>query len=168
MKNLVITDYELPEQFFKNSVIVNLNNIQFSTCNGGLKCLKCEGKCPFQDDLSLVSKWMNDCRLIIYIARVKYGCFDISFKRLIERMVVNLEPYYVMVDGETCHLNVSQLHKKLVVIGYGDINEDEKELFNDLLDQSSLGYSYTSIDSYFCEEDELEEVIRTFGGIDHG
>ena len=167
MKNLVITDKEIPEQYFKNSVVVNLNNIHFSTCDGCLTCMKCEGKCAFRDDMSLISKWFNDCSLIIYITKVKYGCFDIAFKRMIERMVVNLEPYYDLVDGETCHLCVSQLKKKLVVIGYGDINEEERKLFKDLLDESSLGYSFRSIDSYFCLEEELEEVICTFGGIDY-
>lgn len=167
MKNLVITDKNISTHLFLNSVVVNLNNIQYSSCTGGLECLKCEGACYFKDDMSLVSNWMNDCRLIIYVTRVKYGCFDIPFKKLIERLIVNIEPYYEMIDGETCHLGISQLKKKLVVIGYGDISDEEKQIFRDLLDESGLGFTYTSIDTYFCEENELEDVLRTFGGIDH-
>ena len=167
MRNLVITDKDISTQLFKNSVVVNLNNLDFSSCTGGLECLRYEGKCRFKDDMNLISQWMNDCRLIIYIARVKYGCFDIPFKRMLERLMVNLEPYYSMVDGETCHLGLSQLKKKLLVIGYGHINDDEKKTFKDLLDESTLGFSYASIDVYFCEENELEEVLHTFGGVDH-
>lgn len=167
MKNLVITDRGISTQFFKNSIVVNLNNLHYSTCTGGLECLKCEGVCYFKDDMNLISKWINDCRLIIYITRVKYGCFDIPFKKMLERMVVNHEPYYSMVDGETCHMGISQLTKKLVVIGYGDIDDEEKVMFKDLLDESTLGYSYASIDTYFCEDNELESVLRTFGGIDY-
>ena len=167
MKNLVIPDRGISTQFFKNSIVVNLNNLHYSTCTGGLECLKCEGVCYFKDDMNLISKWINDCRLIIYITRVKYGCFDIPFKKMLERMVVNHEPYYSMVDGETCHMGISQLTKKLVVIGYGDIDDEEKVMFKDLLDESTLGYSYASIDTYFCEDNELESVLRTFGGIDY-
>lgn len=167
MRNLVISDKDLSTQLFKNSVIVNLNNIHYSTCTGGLECLKCEGACYFKDDMSIISNWMNDCQLIIYITKVKYGCFDIPFKKMLERLVVNLEPYYSLVDGETCHLGISQLRKKLLVIGYGDIFEDEKEMFRDLLDASTLGFSYSSVDVYFCKENELEETLRTFGGVDH-
>lgn len=167
MKNLVITDRGISTQFFKNSIVVNLNNLHYSTCTGGLECLKCEGVCYFKDDMNLISKWINDCRLIIYITRVKYGCFDIPFKKMLERMVVNHEPYYSMVDGETCHMGISQLTKKLVVIGYGVIDDEEKVMFKDLLDESTLGYSYASIDTYFCEDNELESVLRTFGGIDY-
>ena len=167
MKNLVITDRGISTQFFKNSIVVNLNNLHYSTCTGGLECLKCEGVCYFKDDMNLISKCINDCRLIIYITRVKYGCFDIPFKKMLERMVVNHEPYYSMVDGETCHMGISQLTKKLVVIGYGDIDDEEKVMFKDLLDESTLGYSYASIDTYFCEDNELESVLRTFGGIDY-
>ena len=72
-----------------------------------------------------------------------------------------------MIEGESCHLGISQLRKKLLVIGYGEATLEEKELFKDLLDASVLGYSYSSVDAYFCEEFELEEVLRTFGGIDH-
>lgn len=167
MKNLVITDKDISTHIFQNSVIVNLNNTHFSTCTGGLECLKCEGVCHFKDDMNIISKWMNECQLIIYITRVKYGCFDIPFKRMLERQVVNLEPYYSFVEGETCHLGISQLKKKLLVIGYGEANEDEKKIFKDLLDEETLGFTYTSIDTYFCEEKELTQVLEAFGGVDH-
>ena len=49
MKNLVITDKDISTQFFKNSVVVNLNNIHYSSCTGGLECLRCEGACYFQE-----------------------------------------------------------------------------------------------------------------------
>ena len=167
MRNLVITDKDISVQLFKNSIVVNLNNIHYSTCTGGLECLKCEGVCYFKDDMSIISKWMNDCQLIIFVTRVKYGCFDIPFKRMIERLVVNQEPFYSWVDGETCHLGFSQLKKKLLVIGYGEIDDEEKKIFKDLLEVSMQGFSYTSIDTYFCEESELNDALVTFGGVDH-
>lgn len=167
MKNLVITDKDISMKLFKNSIVVNLNNIHYSSCTGGLECLKCEGTCYFKDDMNLISLWMNDCQLIIYVSKIKYGCFDIPFKKMLERLIVNQEPYYSMVDGETCHLGISQLTKKLLVIGYGDACEEEKKIFKDLLDESTLGFTYSSIDVYFCKEEELEEVLQTFGGVDH-
>lgn len=167
MKNLVITDKAISNQLFKNSVVVNLNNIHYSSCTGGLECLKCEGACYFKDDMSLISQWMNDCQLIIYVTRIKYGCFDVPFKRMLERLIVNVEPYYSIVDGQTCHLSISQLKKKLLVIGYGEASDEEKQIFKDLLDESILGSMYASVDAYFCEEDELEQALNTFGGVDH-
>lgn len=167
MKNLVITDKDISTDLFRNSIIVNLNNLQYSACTGGLECLRCEGACYFKDDMHLISKWMNDCRLIIYVNKVKYGCFDILFKKMLERMIVNHEPYYSMIEGETCHQGISQLSKRLMVIGYGDIDDEEKVMFKNLLDESTLGFSYSTIDTYFCEEDELDETLKTFGGIDH-
>ena len=167
MKNLVVTDKEISTQLFKNSVIVNLNNIHYSTCTGGLECLKCEGACYFKDDMNVISQWMNDCQLIIYVTKIKYGCFDIPFKKMLERLIVNLEPYYTFIDGETCHLGISQLRKKLLVIGYGDVTDEEKRMFKDLLDEATLGFTYSSVDAYFCEESELETTLHTFGGVDN-
>lgn len=167
MKNLLITDKDISTELFKNSVVVNLNNIHYCTCTGGLECFKKNGNCYFKDDMNLISQWMNDCQLIIYVTRVKYGCFDIPFKRMLERLVVNLEPFYSVVDGESCHLSLSQLKKRLLVIGYGDIDEQEKIIFKDLVEESAIGCIYSSINTYFCEESELEETLRTFGGVDH-
>lgn len=167
MKNLLITDKDVSTDLFKNSVVVNLNNIHYCTCTGGLECFKKDGNCYFKDDMNLISQWMNDCQLIIYVTRVKYGCFDVPFKRMLERLVVNLEPFYSVVDGESCHLGLSQLKKRLLVIGYGDIDDEEKVIFKDLVEDSAIGMIYSSINTYFCEESELEETLRTFGGVDH-
>lgn len=167
MKNLVITDKDIDVELFSNSVVVNLNNIYYHCCTGGFECFKMNGECHFNDDMKLISRWMNDCQLIIYVSRVKYGCFDILFKKMLERMIVNIEPYYSVVDGESCHLGISQLNKRLLVIGYGDIDDEEKEIFKDLVEDSAVGYVYSSINTYFCKEDELEETLRTFGGVDH-
>ncbi len=167
MRNLVITDRDVSGNLFNNSVIVNLNNITYSTCTGALECLKNNGICYFKDDMNLVSRWMNESQLIIYVTQVKYGCFDVKFKQMLERLVVNLEPYYTVVEGETCHLGVSQLNKKLIVIGYGEVSEQEKQVFEQLLEETTLGYAYTSVHAYFCQEDEIEDALQTFGGVDH-
>ena len=55
MKSLVITDKDLAADLFKKSVIVNLNNLRYSFCTGGLECLKNEGQCYFYDDMSTLS-----------------------------------------------------------------------------------------------------------------
>lgn len=167
MKNLVITDKDISTELFSNSVVVNLNNIHYCTCTGGLECFKKNGDCYFHDDMRLISRWMNDCQLIIFVTKVKYGCFDIPFKRMLERLIVNFEPFYSIVEGESAHQGVSQLKKRLIVIGYGDNDDEEKEIFKDLVEDSSIGFIFTSIHTYFCCEDELEYTLRTFGGVDH-
>lgn len=40
MKNIVITDKDIPLELFNESVIVNLNNIKYSACTGDYTCLK--------------------------------------------------------------------------------------------------------------------------------
>jgi multimeric flavodoxin WrbA len=167
MKNLVITDKDISTDLFINSVVVNLNNLHYCTCTGGFECFKNNGICHFKDDMNLLSRWMNDCQLIIYVTKVKYGCFDIPFKRMLERMLSNLEPFYTLIDGESQHIGWSQLKKRLIVIGYGEIDEEEKAIFKDLVEDSAIGFIYSSINTYLCEEDEIEEALRTFGGVDH-
>ncbi len=167
MKSLVVTDKDIPLDLFKNSVIVNLNNMQYSFCTGGLSCLKNEGPCRFKDDMSTISQWMNDSSLLIFITKVVYGVADIPLKKMMERMVVNQEPYYTLEEGKTVHLSVSQNKKKFLFIGYGDINEEEEKLFREQLEADTITFNYSSYNAYICKENELEETLRAFGGVDH-
>ncbi len=168
MKNLVITDKDIPLELFKESVVVNLNNIEYHSCSGGLTCFKKEGECHYNDDMKIISRWNNECQLIIFITHIRYGTFDIAFKKMIERLVCNLEPYYTIVDGETCHLSLSKQRKKLLVIAYGEADDQEQKDFKVYLEDSMLGYSYSSVNVYFCNESELNQTLEAFGGVDHG
>ncbi|MDD6350338.1 flavodoxin family protein [Intestinibaculum porci] len=167
MKSLVIADCSIPEHLFNESVIVDLHNVQFARCTGGLECLKNNGQCRFQDDMTIISKWSAQIPLIIYISRIRYGEFNLAFKKIIEREVCNAQAGYV-ADGDTTSRNGKAKKKKqLLVIGYGDITEQEQASFKKYLVASSLPYSFTNIDTYFCQEEELDDVLKLFGGVDH-
>ncbi|WP_423901460.1 flavodoxin family protein [Eggerthia catenaformis] len=165
MKSLVITDKDLATDLFKKSVIVNLNNLRYSFCTGGLECLKNEGQCYFYDDMSTLSSWINDSSLIIMITRTIYGGMDVPLKKMFERMIVNSEPYYTIEDGKTCHLNLSASKKRLLIIAYGDTSKEDQALFKGYFDTVKLGYNIT-LSHYFCKEEELNDILKAFGGVD--
>lgn len=167
MKSLVISDQEIPDRLFNESVLVNLNNIQFARCTGGLECLKNGGKCHFQDDMTIISDWIAKTPLIIYVSRIEYGEFTNPFKKVIERQICKAEPYYEADEESTFHAGHAKRKKKLLVLGYGDITPEEEDSFKRYLKSSSLPYSFTSIDTYFCKEDEVTDVLQMFGGVDH-
>lgn len=56
MKNIVITDKDIPLELFKESVIVNLNNIKYSACTGDYTCLKKRSPCRYHDDISVINQ----------------------------------------------------------------------------------------------------------------
>ena len=60
MKNIVITDKDIPLELFKESVIVNLNNIKYSACTGDYTCLKKRSPCRYQDDISVINQWIGE------------------------------------------------------------------------------------------------------------
>lgn len=167
MKSLVIADTSIPQNLFNESVIVDLHNVQFARCTGGLECLKNGGSCRFQDDMTIISKWSAKIPLIIYVSRLRYGEFDLAFKKVIERQVCNAQAGYVTDGNMTSRNGKAQAKKQLLVIGYGDITKEEESSFKKYLVDSSLPYSFTNIDTYFCQEGELEEVLQLFGGVDH-
>ena len=63
--------------------------------------------------------------------------------------------------------NVQQCVKVEAETVYHNLNKVLNSI-KDLLDESTLGYTYSSVDAYFCEEYELEDTLQTFGGVDHG
>lgn len=129
--------------------------------------LKNGGECHFQDDMTIISDWIAKTPLIIYVSRIEYGEFTIPFKKVIERQICHAEPYYEADEESTYHAGLAKRKKQLLVIGYGDITVAEEDSFKRYLKTSSLPYSFTSIDTYFCKEDEVTDVLRMFGGVDH-
>lgn len=106
--------------------------------------------------------------LIILVTHIYCGCFDTPLKSFIERNIDSYEPYYTTVDGTTCHASLAQQSKKILLIGYGDISEQEQKMLMNYLHDSLLGYSISSINTYFCTEEELDNSLKTFGGVDRG
>lgn len=168
MKNIVITDYDVPLECFKESVLVNLNNINFYPCTGDYSCLRKQTRCHYQDDLSYINQWINESTLVIFITHIYCGCIDNPLKSFIERHISTYEPFYSIVDGITCHASLTKHKKKILLIGYGNITTHEQDMLKDYLSDSLLGYTISSINTYFCKEDELEACLKTFGGIDRG
>lgn len=168
MKNIVITDKDIPLELFNESVIVNLNNIKYSACTGDYTCLKKQMPCRYHDDISVINQWIGQASLIILVTHIYCGCFDTPLKSFVERNIASYEPYYTKVDGTTCHASLAQQSKKILLIGYGDISAQEQKMLMNYLHDSLLGYSISSINTYFCTEEELDNSLKTFGGVDRG
>ena len=90
MKNIVITDKDIPLELFNESVIVNLNNIKYSACTGDYTCLKKQMPCRYHDDISVINQWIGQASLIILVTHIYCGCFDTPLKSFIER---NIDSY---------------------------------------------------------------------------
>lgn len=168
MKNIVITDKDIPLEFFKESVVVNLNNIKYSPCTGDYTCLKKRTPCRYHDDISIINQWIGQATLIILVTHIYCGCFDTQLKSFIERNISSYEPYYTTVGGITCHASLAQQSKKILLIGYGDISEKEQKMLMNYLNDSLLGCFISSINTYFCTEEDLDNSLKTFGGVDRG
>ena len=96
MKNIVITDKDIPLELFNESVIVNLNNIKYSACTGDYTCLKKQMPCRYHDDISVINQSIGQASLIILVTHIYCGCFDTPLKSFVER---NIASYYTKVDG---------------------------------------------------------------------
>ena len=90
MKNIVITDKDIPLELFNESVIVNLNNIKYSACTGDYTCLKKQMPCRYHDDISVINQWIGQASLIILVTHIYCGCFDTPLKSFIERNIALL------------------------------------------------------------------------------
>lgn len=169
MKSLVIRDRHLSLDQFKHSVLVDLNNIDCMTCTGGLYCLKHESKCRLNDDMSCLYNWMCDAKLTIVISHIVYGTFDEPILRLAERDIANFEPYFSVVEEKSMRLSLSNIKRKLIVVGYGDMTEEDEENLRNYMSATAIfGYEPNNIHLYLCQEEEIEETLKAFGGVDLG
>ena len=97
----------------------------------------------------------------MYINRVKYGSYDTLMKAMLERAIPIQQAFIRLLDGETHHVQRNVVPKQAVIIGYGDISEEEKDLFQQLIARNSKNMNFERYRIIFSTESELEKTVKS-------
>lgn len=168
MRTIIITDRVINSSIFEKPILYNLNNINIKPCKGCFTCIiKTPGRCIYHD-IDIVSHINMDIiqsNLLLIITKVKYGCYDIPFKRLVERGLPLLMPFSKIHRGKIRYSSRSIPHKKIIIVGYGDISLDEQNIFNDIVHQNCNSICLLSYCVHICKEGEINSILEKIGGI---
>lgn len=161
---LVMSDRALNIPFNEIDVdikYVNLSELKISNCVGCFGCwTKTPGKCVIRDDAVNVYPLIAKSDRVIYVSRIKYGSYDTTMKTMLERAIPVQKAFIRLYHGETHHVQRDVKLKKALIVAYGDINQEEKEIFKSLVERNSHNMSFETYDIIFAKEENVEAIVR--------
>lgn len=161
--NLILSDKQLKLDIeeLAGTTFIDLSSLDIAGCLGCFGCwTKTPGKCVIRDDAVKVYPLIAESDRIIYVSRIKYGCYDTVMKTMLERTIPVQQAFLRLLNGETHHVQRNVSMKKATVIAYGASDEEEREVFRSLVDRNAANMSFESYDIVFAEESRLAEVVR--------
>ena len=156
---LILSDKAI-ELKIEQAEIIDISSKIINFCTSCFNCwIKTPGSCVIRDDQVLIYPKIAVAKEIVFISRVKYGCFDVPFKAMIERCLPLQQPFLRIFQQETHHEQRAVEVKEAIIIGYGVQDEEEKEIFTKLIERSAYNLSIGSYKVIFALEPEVEEIL---------
>ena len=139
---------------------IDLSSLTISNCVGCFGCwTKTPGKCVIRDDAVSVYPVIAKSDEVIYVSRIKYGGYDTVMKTMLERAIPVQQAFIRILDGETHHIQREVAPKKATVIAYGDIGDDEKDIFMQLVSRNAYNMNFQTYEVIFTEEPDVRDAV---------
>lgn len=160
--NLILSDRPLNLPVDHHSIeFIDLSRLKISNCMGCFGCwTKTPGKCVIRDDAVQIYPKIAASSRVLYISKVKYGGYDTIMKTMLERAIPVQQAFIRLLHGETHHVQRAVVPKQAVIIGYGDISNEEKEIFTQLIGRNAKNMCFENYRVIFSQENELENAVR--------
>ncbi len=160
---LIVSDRPLNLDVCKlaHTECIDLSKLKIANCIGCFGCwVKTPGRCVIRDDAVQVYPRIAESNQVMYISKVKYGSYDSPMKTMLERSLPIQQAFIRLVDGETHHIQRNVTSKQAVIIGYGDISDEEKAVFCQLIARNAKNMQFENYRVIFTTEDALEEAVQ--------
>ena len=146
--------------FTNDDIIIDANNCK-NSCVGCFSCwIKHPKKCIYNDDYSNLTELISKCDDLVLISKSRYGCYSSGVKRVLERCIGYVLPYFTIRNGEIHHKNRYSKDLKLCSYFYGNIDEADKKVMDDLVKANAVNLNVTSFKVNFAND--IEELINAY------
>ena len=145
-ENKIQVESLMPE----NSKIFSKDIDNIHPCLGCFKCwLKTPGKCIINDSYTEMPKYIKQADKMLFITEVRYGSYSPYIKRVIERSIGFLLPFFRLVNGEIHHSIRYDKVPELIFIGYSpSITSEEEKTFIDLVKANAVNFGVEKYNSF--------------------
>ena len=160
--NLILSDKYLQLTIEDRSTeFINLSELKISNCIGCFGCwTKTPGRCVIRDDAVKVYPKITASRRVLYISKIKYGSYDTVMKTMLERAIPIQQAFIRLLNGETHHIQRNVAPKQATIIGYGNISDEEKQIFTQLVERNARNMCFENYRVIFAQENILEQTVE--------
>jgi len=115
---------------------------RIGNCAGDFFCfIRTPGVCNVNDDNRLIAEALASCDLMVYLTPVKFGGFSSMLKRMVDHQIQNISPFFARVAGETHHARRYKQNPNLLVVGWMNKPDANKEaVFRHLVQRLALNW----------------------------
>lgn len=139
----------------------DLSSLKIANCMGCFRCwTKTPGKCVIRDDATAVYPCIAKSNKVIYVSRLKYGGYDSVMKTMLERAIPIQQAFIRIHNDETHHVQRAVTPKQATIIAYGDIDEEERDIFRNLIARNASNMSFESYNIIFTTEAILDDMVN--------
>lgn len=140
---------------------VDLSALKIANCIGCFGCwTKTPGRCVIRDDATKVYPYIAQSDTLLYVSHIRYGGYDTVMKTMLERAIPIQQAFIRIHEGETHHVQRLVVEKSATIIAYGDIVEEEKEIFNQLVQRNAHNMNFKSYEVIFVTENMLDKAVE--------
>lgn len=139
----------------------DLSSLKIANCMGCFRCwTKTPGKCVIRDDATAVYPCIAKSNKVIYVSKLKYGGYDSVMKTMLERAIPIQQAFIRIHNDETHHVQRAVTPKQATIIAYGDIDEEERDIFRNLVARNASNMSFESYNIIFTTEAMLDDMVN--------
>lgn len=139
----------------------DLSSLKIANCMGCFRCwTKTPGKCVIRDDATAVYPCIAKSNKVLYVSRLKYGGYDSVMKTMLERAIPIQQAFIRIHNDETHHVQRAVTPKQATIIAYGDIDEEERDIFRNLIARNASNMSFESYNIIFTTEAMLDDMVN--------
>jgi multimeric flavodoxin WrbA len=130
---------ELESKGFDIETIL-LQNTKVAPCQGCFDCwVKTPGECRTDDDGREIAKKMVQSQLIIHFTPITFGGYSSELKKVIDRFIPTILPFFAKREGETHHKYRYKNRASIIAIGFlNKSNREQESTFKELVYRNSL------------------------------
>lgn len=140
---------------------VDLSSLRIANCIGCFGCwTKTPGCCVIRDDATWVYPYIAKSDSVLYASHIKYGGYDTIMKTMLERAIPIQQAFIRIYKGETHHVQRAVKPKSAIIVAYGDISDEEKNIFRLLVARNSKNMNFDNYRIIFATEHDIDRIIN--------
>ena len=161
MKTIIHDLEHLDKELFNisdNDVIINANGCS-NSCIGCFSCwIKHPKVCIYKDEYSNITDSLKNSDELIIISKNRFGCYSESVKRVLERCIGYVLPYFTIRDKHIHHASRYDKKINLITYFYGDITNQDLECLDSLVKANSINLNASSYEVKILDDKVINNV----------
>lgn len=144
--------------FFNDEYALILNGNSCNKCIGCFKCWTDGNVCVQNDKYNDIGISLLECDELLIVSKCNNGCYSSKVKKMLERSISYLEPFFCIRNGEIHHKpKISKkIHMKIYFYGH-NLSESDKNVAKKLVDRNKINFNSNTADVYFFND--YKEII---------